>query len=487
VSARQQRFQARFGALRSELRSAIISGELRAGDCLPSEHTLAARYGLSRTSVRRALAELVQEGLVEKQAGRGTFVTLPGDVLTRRHTIRLAVYYPSAQTAKLDRVIQAFEETHPLIHVQPLRFHPTGYVDAMLGLIESGQGPDLIMLMSDHFADIDAPAYFCDLGEFLSTRPRLARDLAPVPMSLFQRTGRQYGLPFVASPIVLCYNRDMVRAADLPEPDPTWTWDDLVAAARRLTTAPDAGGHVEQYGFAFDIAPHRWPAFLYANGGGVLSRDGSRSALAHPASLAAVQFEVDLASLYRVCPPFGSNVTGEELFVLRRAAMALTSYNGIDVFQFWSAGLDWDVTLVPGSPARQNLVMATGMAVNRHSPYIRSAFTFLDFLLSRAMQELLLAHGCSVPVRCSVAEAERHYDPRLHPRHYTVFLAGLAQNGGSTAILSAKAEREAHHHLRLAFASMEDVAQACARADAAVTTYLSQGFAHAAQGARTTS
>ncbi len=51
-----------------------IEHEYRPGDLLPSERELAERYGLSRTTVRLALRELVRLGMVDRVQGRGTFV-----------------------------------------------------------------------------------------------------------------------------------------------------------------------------------------------------------------------------------------------------------------------------------------------------------------------------------------------------------------------------------------------------------------------------
>ena len=47
------------------------------GDRLPTERDLAARYGCSLITVRRALGELVREGRLERTRGRGTFVLAP--------------------------------------------------------------------------------------------------------------------------------------------------------------------------------------------------------------------------------------------------------------------------------------------------------------------------------------------------------------------------------------------------------------------------
>lgn len=45
------------------------------GDMLPGEHRLCAQFGVSRTVVRQALAQLEHQGVIERVKGKGTFVT----------------------------------------------------------------------------------------------------------------------------------------------------------------------------------------------------------------------------------------------------------------------------------------------------------------------------------------------------------------------------------------------------------------------------
>jgi GntR family transcriptional regulator len=61
------------------LASAIAAGQLAPGDRLPAEHDLAAWLGVSRMTLRHALGELAQRGLVIRAVGRhgGTFVAEP--------------------------------------------------------------------------------------------------------------------------------------------------------------------------------------------------------------------------------------------------------------------------------------------------------------------------------------------------------------------------------------------------------------------------
>lgn len=58
----------------SELRRAIYSGELRPGDPLPTEADLMRKSNVSRNTVRLALGELVNEGLISRTPRRGSVV-----------------------------------------------------------------------------------------------------------------------------------------------------------------------------------------------------------------------------------------------------------------------------------------------------------------------------------------------------------------------------------------------------------------------------
>jgi GntR family transcriptional regulator len=64
------------GQIEEWLADAIAAGQLAPGDRLPTEHDLAARLGVSRMTLRHALGELAQRGLVTRSVGRsgGTFV-----------------------------------------------------------------------------------------------------------------------------------------------------------------------------------------------------------------------------------------------------------------------------------------------------------------------------------------------------------------------------------------------------------------------------
>lgn len=67
-----------FAQVRDAIRADILAGALGPGDRLPSESELIARFGVSRITVRQALAELQSSGLVQTVNGKGSYVTRPG-------------------------------------------------------------------------------------------------------------------------------------------------------------------------------------------------------------------------------------------------------------------------------------------------------------------------------------------------------------------------------------------------------------------------
>jgi GntR family transcriptional regulator len=56
------------------LHDEIARGALAGGDALPTEQTLGDQFGVSRITVRRALADLADAGLIERRQGVGSFV-----------------------------------------------------------------------------------------------------------------------------------------------------------------------------------------------------------------------------------------------------------------------------------------------------------------------------------------------------------------------------------------------------------------------------
>ncbi|WP_255448579.1 GntR family transcriptional regulator [Telmatospirillum sp. J64-1] len=66
-----------YARLRDLLAARIVSGEWPADSLIPSENKLSEEYGVAVGTIRRAIEQLVAEGLLERHRGTGTFVRRP--------------------------------------------------------------------------------------------------------------------------------------------------------------------------------------------------------------------------------------------------------------------------------------------------------------------------------------------------------------------------------------------------------------------------
>ncbi len=97
--------------LREALLAQILDGILQPGDLLPSERQLQSLLNLSRPTIRQAINALIQEGLVQRVAGKGTFIIEPEKIKTPTGLIALMVsrpnfhfFYPQLAAAFDERV-----------------------------------------------------------------------------------------------------------------------------------------------------------------------------------------------------------------------------------------------------------------------------------------------------------------------------------------------------------------------------------------------
>lgn len=63
--------------LKEKIKGKIVNGSLEPGDLIPSERELSKKYNISRPTIRQALKELENEGLIHREKGRGSFVSKP--------------------------------------------------------------------------------------------------------------------------------------------------------------------------------------------------------------------------------------------------------------------------------------------------------------------------------------------------------------------------------------------------------------------------
>jgi GntR family transcriptional regulator len=101
----------------------LIDAELSPGDAIPSERALVQRLGVSRVTVRQAIADLVETGALERVHGKGTYVTGP-QVDSRLHLTSFSREMRDRGLSPASVVLSATEEPADEGVAQALRLRP---------------------------------------------------------------------------------------------------------------------------------------------------------------------------------------------------------------------------------------------------------------------------------------------------------------------------------------------------------------------------
>jgi GntR family transcriptional regulator len=147
--------------IKQDLIRRIESGELPAGEALPSERELCERYGVSRPTLRQATQDLVRDGMLVVRRGVGTFVAQPrvrqqlGTVLG--FTEKMARQGRRASTQVLERGVHRADELDASV-AKELGLEPNASVLRVVRLRLADNIPVMVETMHispDRFAGID--------------------------------------------------------------------------------------------------------------------------------------------------------------------------------------------------------------------------------------------------------------------------------------------------------------------------------------------
>ena len=106
-------------------------------------------------------------------------------------------------------------------------------------LLASGKAPCIIGMQSLRLASYaNAMLPLDDLIKKYNLKPE---DFDKPIMDGLKADGKQIAIPYDSGPMVIFYNKDLFKAAGVPDPKPGWTIDEFKAAAKKLTSAGRTG------------------------------------------------------------------------------------------------------------------------------------------------------------------------------------------------------------------------------------------------------
>ena len=416
---RKSEFEDRYNKFIHELKKEIISEKLKPGEFILPENTLSKVYDLSRVSIRKALAELVEEGLIEKIPGKGNMVTIPND--TQKQTITLGWFSDSYEIEIIRKIIKRFEQLNPFIKVNLQILPNSQYVYNLKQSLKHDNGPDVFIVSDYHFRELMETNSLDMLDSFLPEHINGEKDSYKQVFDMFTYNQKVLVTPFVFSPVMICYNRRMFEEAGISKDFKMENWDDLLELSARTTKEMDNESMINEYGFCFSSSTNRWPVFLLQNKGIFMAEDRSKSVMNRKENIEAMNYCGDLMYRHQVAPIFshGSNELAENLFMREGAAMILTTYYFMNEFR--DHQIKWDVMPPPQKDAPGTLLIGGALGISANSKNKESAQALVSFMVSAEAQILLKENGCTIPMLREIAEDNNLLKTGIHPDHYNAF------------------------------------------------------------------
>lgn len=444
-------FHKRFEQVVAALRTQIVTGELKVGDYLPSELALAEEYKLSKHSVRKGLDLLTKESLIEKVANVGNRVTRPHDETILK--IRFGVYRHLFKEFDLEPLLAEFHRQHPHIRVETTGL-PYDNFEQSVADISSSSLPDVMTMNNFNFRQ------FVECGDQLSLfEPlRVNDDVYPFLSRSLQVDGELFLQPFIFSPVILCYNVNHFHEMQLPEPDSSWTWGDLMDVMKQLRNEDG------RYGFYFHPLSHnRWPLFMLQSGAS-FARNAAGSCVSSDQRLIdAIKLSGEILHRDNAFPSYFSEKDEdvEELFLKEKVSVIITSYFGLNHLR--EASFPFEIAPLPYINIPKTLLLTIGFSINAKSEVKEAAKAFVDFMMTADIQRKVAANSLNIPSLKKVAEQLPENDSN-RPKRFYVFREIIPSYGSYSDIgLQIKDLFELRGEMRMYWSGMQSIEQVAAR------------------------
>ena len=316
-----------------------------------------------------------------------------------------------------EELVRRFHAKHPDIRVRPMWVPASQYQTKLKTLIAAGKPPDMFW-SGDVWVAYQIP-FLADLT------PLVARDAAELALDDFypellaacRYDDRQILLPRWFNVALLYYNRKLFDDAGEPYPTAAWTWDDYIAAAKRLTRR-DRNGKTEVWGTSITTGWWgEWLIYVRQAGGDLFADDMNRCLLDSPQAIAGMRFYYDKIHTHQVAPRPGFGP--DQGFMSGKIAMELCGHVGSWIAYNQIKNLDWDIQILPKGPVTRSggEVSIDSFGIAKDSKHVEQAWAFVKFLSSKESVQLHVENGY-LPVRQSVArEMLMRPDRTANPRN----------------------------------------------------------------------
>jgi multiple sugar transport system substrate-binding protein len=291
--------------------------------------------------------------------------------------VRLVHYYAGALQETLERLMREFNAAQKDVAVR-CEYVPFGDLKRNLMVANaSGDLPDVIVIDNPDNAYFAAAGVLADIGERAQRDPGKAAFQDGAWRSTLL-AGRQYSLPFTTNWLALFYDKGALEAARVDVPR---TWDELRAAARKLTRPG-------RYGLAMAAVRSEEGTFQYLPW--FLSAGADYDRLDSPAAVRSLEYLRSLitdGSMSREVIGW-TQFDVQKQFSAGKAAMVLNGPWAFAQLERDAQGRDfrWGVAPIPRDARSASPLGGENVGITRQAN-VDAAWIVVRYLTSRAFQE----------------------------------------------------------------------------------------------------
>ncbi|MFF0267722.1 extracellular solute-binding protein [Kribbella sp. NPDC004536] len=322
---------------------------------------------------------------------------------------KVSLSWWTGQTENSEKILEGlaaeFEKAHPnvSIDVSPGASSTDDLLQKLSAGFVGNSYPDISYAYGSWASELESSGRTLDITSRVA-EPDVKWGEFPEGARLTARpTGKKtIGFPAVVDNLTLLYNKTVFDGAGVPYPTDQWTWDDLRAAAKKLTNPATS-----TYGYAYSVSGAEntvwklWPE-LWQNGGEILSPDQKTAAFASEAGVKALTLLRDMAVTDKSVYLDQTDTKYEQLFRNNRIGMMLSG--PWVLYDLKTAQTKYGVTLLPGTNGDHQTASGPDLwALFDHHDENRAywAYEFANWLTSAAQDERWNVAVGNLPLRSS--------------------------------------------------------------------------------------
>lgn len=273
-----------------------------------------------------------------------------------------------------------------------------GYGDRLTTSFSSGEGYDIFASGEGDFYKWVDKSLARPIDDLIAADKEFKNLMPDSIFNMGKINGQQYYIVRDYNPLCLWYNKDVFDANGVAYPTDTWTWDDLISAAQKLTVK-NADGTYKSFGFNAQRWTYAALTYLESNGASILSPDGTtvEGYLNSPEVAAAMEQYVAMSVGDARISPSASDLDtfGDSTAMFINGNLAMTINGGWMMSGLKDAKSNYGTELVPGNHAEY--LCASAYAIGSRCKNPEAAWEVLKLLTGEECTALKVQYSAVLP------------------------------------------------------------------------------------------